>query len=131
MSSFIAKLTVAGKEYNLLNVNYELFQNIDETGRPSSITRGGKINFIIESSGSTEFFEWMTNSFEHKNGSVKFLKRDSNATLKELKFTEGYLISHYESFNSAGSSPVMEYFTVSAKVIELGNGVHDNEWPSN
>ncbi len=39
-----AILKVAGKSYNVLNVNYGLFQETDATGRPSTITRGGKID---------------------------------------------------------------------------------------
>lgn len=126
--SFKAKLSVGGKEFNVLNVNYGLFQETDATGRPSTVTRGGKIDVTIEGTGSTELFEWMTNSFERKDGSVKFFKRDSDATLKELKFTEGYLVKHKENFDSTGRSPLTETFTISARKIEMGTGVYENEW---
>jgi hypothetical protein len=126
--SFKAKLNVGGKEFNVLNVNYGLFQETDATGRPSTVTRGGKIDVTIEGTGSTELFEWMTNSFERKDGSVKFFKRDSDATLKELKFTEGYLVKHKENFDSTGKNPLTETFTISARKIEMGTGVYENEW---
>lgn len=126
--SFKAKLKVAGKEYNVLNVSYGLFQETDATGRPSTVTRGGKIEVIIEGTGSTDLFEWMTNSFERKDGSVVFVKRDSDATLKELKFTEGYLVKHRENFDSTGDNPLTESFTISARKIELGSGAYENEW---
>lgn len=60
--SFKAKLKVAGKEYNVLSVSYALFQETDATGRPSTVTRGGKIDVVVESTGEADFFEWMTNS---------------------------------------------------------------------
>ncbi|MFC4816877.1 MULTISPECIES: type VI secretion system tube protein TssD [unclassified Flavobacterium] len=126
--SFKARLSVGGKEFNVLNVNYGLFQETDATGRPSTVTRGGKIDVTIEGTGSTELFEWMTNSFERKDGSVKFFKRDSDATLKELKFTEGYLVKHKENFDSTGKNPLTETFTISARKIEMGTGVYENEW---
>ncbi|AZA53438.1 type VI secretion system tube protein TssD [Chryseobacterium sp. G0201] len=126
--SFKAKLKVAGKEYNVLNVSYGLFQETDATGRPSTVTRGGKIEVVIEGTGSTDLFEWMTNSFERKDGSVVFIKRDSDATLKELKFTEGYLVKHRENFDSTGANPLTESFTISARKIELGSGAYENEW---
>lgn len=126
--SFKAKLKVAGKDYNVLNVSYGLFQETDATGRPSTVTRGGKIEVIIEGTGSTDLFEWMTNSFERKDGSVQFFKRDSDATLKELKFTEGYLVKHRENFDSTGENPLTESFTISARKIELGSGAYENEW---
>lgn len=126
--SFKAKLNVGGKVFNVLNVNYGLFQETDATGRPSTVTRGGKIELTVEGTGSTELFEWMTNSFERKDGSVKFFKRDSDATLKELKFTEGYLVKHKENFDSTGENPLTETFTISARKIEMGTGVYENEW---
>jgi hypothetical protein len=127
--SFKARVKVAGKEYNALNVSYGLFQETDATGRPSTVTRGGKIDIVVEGTGSTDLFEWMTNSFERKDGSIVFLKRDSDATLKELKFTEGYLVKHKENFDSTGQNPLTETFTISARKIEMGTGAYENEWP--
>ena len=126
--SFSAKLNVAGKEYTVLNVSYGLFQETDATGRPSTVSRGGKIEVLIESTGETDFFEWMTNSFERKDGSIIYKKRDSDATLKELKFTEGYLVKHKENFDSTGENPLTEAFTISARKIELGGGEFENKW---
>lgn len=126
--SFKVKLKVSGKEVNVLGCHYALKQETDATGRPSSITRGGKITVTVESTGDTGFFEWMTNSFERKDGSIVFFKRDSDATLKELNFKEAYLIDYKENFDSTGDNPVTETFTLSAKEIALGTGKHANEW---
>ena len=126
--SFKVKLKVAGKERNVLGCHYSLKQETDATGRPSSVTRGGKITITVESTGDTAFFEWMTNNFERKDGSIVFLKRDSDATLKELTFTEAYLIDYNENFDSVGDNPVTETITLSAKEIGLGSGKHQNEW---
>jgi hypothetical protein len=126
--SFKAQLKVAGKVYNVLNISYGLFQETDATGRPSTITRGGKIDVVVEGTGATDLFEWMTNSFERKDGSVVFFKRDSEATLKELKFSEAYLVKHKEKFDSTGDNPLTEQFTISARSISLGDGEYKNEW---
>ena len=126
--AFKVKLKVAGKEFNILKVSYALFQETDATGRPSSVARGGKIDIEIEGTESPEFFEWMVNSFERKDGSIVFLKRDSEATLKELKFTEGYLVKHRENFEASGGQPLTESFTISARKIEMGTGAFENEW---
>lgn len=126
--SFKAKLKVAGKEYNILDVKYSLRQEVDATGRPSSVTRGGKIDVTVESTGETDLFEWMCNNFERKEGSVVYFKRDSDATLKELKFKEGYLIGFDEEFHAIDSNPLKTTFTISAKEITLGNASHVNEW---
>jgi hypothetical protein len=92
--SFSTQFVVGGKEYKVLKVSYDLAQETDASGRPSAVTRGGRIMLEVESTGGTELFEWMTNNFERKDGSVKFIKRDSNATLKELKFTEAYMVKY-------------------------------------
>jgi hypothetical protein len=126
--SFKSILKVAGKNYNVLSVNYGLFQETDATGRPSTVSRGGKIDITVESTGATDLFEWMTNSFERKDGSIVFYKRDSEATLKELKFTESYLVKHKEKFYSTGENPLTETFTISARKLEMGSGAFDNDW---
>jgi len=127
--SFKARLKVAGKELPVLHCNYSLKQETDATGRPSSITRGGKINVTIESTADTAFFEWMVNPFERKEGSIVFIKRDSDATLKELKFKEAYVVDYKEDFDAKSENPNCETFTISAMEIEVGNGKHQNEWP--
>ena len=126
--SFKAKLKVAGKEYNVLDCSYQMHQEVDATGRPSSITRGGRINISVESTQETDLFEWMCNNFERKDGSIVFFKRDSDATMKELKFSEGYLIKFDEKYDSANVNPMVVSFTVSAKEIAMGNGSHLNDW---
>ena len=126
--SFKCKLNVAGKERNIVSVDYGMLQETDVTGRPSSVTRGGKITITVESTGDTDLFEWMTNSFERKDGSIIFLKRDSEATLKELKFKEAYIVKYKEDFDAGGDNPLTETFTLSAKEIEMGTAKHTNEW---
>lgn len=126
--SFKTKIKVAGKERNVLNVNYSLFQETDATGRPSSISRGGQIEVTVEGTGETDLFEWMTNSFERKDGSIVFIKRDSDATLKELQFTEAYIVNYKENFDSVEENPLTETFVLSARSIKLGTGEHKNEW---
>jgi len=126
--SFKAKLKVAGKERNILSVDFGMLQETDPTGRPSSVTRGGKIHIVVEGTGETDLFEWMTNPFERKDGSIVFYKRDSDATLKELKFKEAYIVKYREDFDSTGDTPLKEVFTLSAREIEMGNAIHTNEW---
>ena len=127
--SFTSKFKISsGKERNILSVEYAMLQETDPTGRPSYVTRGGKIHLTVEGTGETDLFEWMTNSFERKDGSVVFKKRDSDATLKELKFKEAYIVKYTENFDSTGENPLTESFVLSAKEIELGNAMHINEW---
>lgn len=129
--SFKAKFKAASIERNILAVDFGMLQQTDPTGRPSSVTRGGKITLTVEGTGATDLFEWMTNSFERKDGSVVFVKRDSDATLKELQFKEGYIVKYTEDFDSTGENPLTETFVISAKEILMGGASHRNEWPDN
>lgn len=52
--SFTSKFKVAGKERNILSVEYAMLQETDPTGRPSSVTRGGKIHLTVEGTGETD-----------------------------------------------------------------------------
>ena len=126
--SFKAKFKAAGKELNILDCSYSLHQEVDPTGRPSSVTRGGQITVTVESNQETDLFEWMCNNFERKDGSIVYLKRDSDATMKELKFTEGYLIGFEEMFHAANTNPMSVTFTISAREITMGSGTFRNEW---
>ncbi len=126
--SFKAKLKVGGQEYNVLSCSYELHQETDATGRPSSITRGGKIRLTVESTADTSLSDWMFNNFERRDGSIVFLKRDTEATAKELKFSEGYMVKYLENFDSTGKNPMSESFIISAKSVAMGNGEHVNDW---
>ncbi len=126
--SFKAIFKVGGKEYNVLSCSYDLNQEVDATGRPSSINRGGRVNLTVESNEDTFFFEWQCSSFERKDCSITFTKRDNDATLKTLKITEGYLVKFKEQFDSTGTNPLITSFCISAREIESGQGKHINEW---
>ncbi|CAM3511342.1 type VI secretion system tube protein TssD [Zobellia roscoffensis] len=126
--SFKAKLNLGGKEYNILNCNYDLFQETDPTGRPSSVTRGGKITVTVESNDDTAGVELMMDNFGKKDGSITYTKRDTDAKLKEIKFTEAYMVKYRENFDASGTNPLTETFTLSAKELSIGGGQHQNEW---
>lgn len=126
--SFKAKFEVDGKEYRVLKCDYSLQQAVDDTGRPSSTTRGGLINLVVESTDDTSLFEWMCDSYMRKDGKITFNKRDEDAKLKELEFQEAYMIAYEESFDNVGSGSMVESFRLSAHTIKLGNGEHENEW---
>ena len=126
--SFKAKLKVGGNEYIVLNCHYGLNQETDATGRPSSVTRGGMITIEVESTSDTSLSDWMFNNFEMRSGSIVFLKRDTEATSKELNFNDAYAVKYHEHFDSTGKNPMVEKITISAREISIGNGEHTNEW---
>lgn len=127
--SFKAIFKVDGNEYNVLSCNYSMNQEYDVTGRPASVTRGGVVNIVLESTDDTSLFEWMCDSYMKKDATVTFNKRDENAKMKELEIKEAYLVGFSESFEGSGTGAMIQSLTLSAKTIKMGNGELDNEWP--
>lgn len=127
--SFEAKVSIAGKEARVLHASYSLNRDVDATGRPSSKVYGGKVTLEIEGTDDTSIFEWMVDQFQTKDGTITFLKRDSNSKMKELKWEKGYVVGFSESFDSTGQNPLTVTFTVSAEKITVGNASHTNPWP--
>lgn len=126
--SFKAILKMDGKEYRVLSCNYSLNQQVDVTGRPSSVVRGGIVNLVTESTDDTSLFEWMCDSYLKKDATITFNKRDENAKLKELHLAEAYMISYEESFDDSGAGAMIQSFSMSARNIKMGDGEHENEW---
>ena len=126
--SFKSVFEVAGKKLVVKHCSYDLTQEVDATGRPFAITRGGRIRLVVESTGETDLFEWMVNNFERKDGTITFFKRDTDSKLKELSFKEGYLVKFEESFDADNPNPMTVTFTISARELSMGNAKHVNEW---
>jgi Hemolysin coregulated protein Hcp (TssD) len=127
--SFLAKLTLDGEEYNVLNCAYSFSQNIDATGKPTALPRGGNISMLIESTGSTNVFDWMISPTQTKSGDIIFFKRDNKSKLKNLSFSDGHCIDYHEAFAHNGDNPMQITFTISAKKITLNDSVYEQNWP--
>ncbi|MCC6599671.1 MAG: type VI secretion system needle protein Hcp [Crocinitomicaceae bacterium] len=128
--SFNATLSIdGGEEVRLLHCSYSLNRDIDSTGRPSSMVRGGTITLEIESTEDTSLFAWMVDQYTVKKGKVLFFKRDSKTKMKQLEWEDGYLVSFTESIDSVGENPMTIHFTVSARKLVVGDAEHENPWP--
>lgn len=116
-------------EREVLKLDYALHQEADVEGRPSAITRGGKINVMVKSlnDGNADFFEWSCDPYTSKSGTLEFEKRDGT-NMKTLKFEDAYLVDYKESYDSIDENLQNEYFTISAKKIDIGGVFHENSW---
>lgn len=126
----ILTLKVDGlKERDVVHLNYNLNQETDVEGQPTSVVRGGKISFQVKSTndGNTELLEWMCDPYNFKGGSIEFLKRDGT-NMKTLKFQDATVVKYEETFNSLDETSQWEMVTISAKHIEIGAAVHENKW---
>jgi len=110
----------------ILTCDFSFSQEIDETGKPSSRPQGGLINITVESTDKETLAEWMFSKMGMKDGKIEFQLRNNKT--KVLSFKEGVCIAYNESFNAAGSIPMMVHFTISPNSIKLGSAEFKNEW---
>lgn len=127
--SFLAKLLLDGEEHNVLHCGFRFVQTTDATGKPTAMPQGGNVNLIIESTGATDVFEWMTSPVQTKSGTITFYRRDNMSKLKTLAFTDGHCVDYYETFNHNGDHPMQINFTISAKEVKLNDAQYLNNWP--
>ncbi len=127
--SFIAKLHLDGEEINVMHCGFRFSQNTDANGKPTSRAQGGSISLVVESTGSTHIFGWMTSSVEQKSGDITFYKSDSMSKLKTLKFIDAYCVGYYETFNHVDENPMQIQLTLSAREIQLDAVDFVNNWP--
>jgi len=127
--AFKATFSVDGEDYNVLSCSYHFFQETDVTGRPSSIVRGGQVTVSFEADKRVKVLEWMVDSWKLLSGTVKFFTRDSeSAIMKQIDFTDAYLVSFDEVFSHESSNPMVITCTLSAKELKVGSAEHKNDW---
>jgi hypothetical protein len=120
-----ANLKIDGKEYKVLEFEYEFVQPVKENGQPSARPSGGLIHFIIESPDDNDmhFHEWMLNKTEVKNGEFNVeVVEDGKASRKTISFKNAYCIRLYEYFNTTNGVQMYMKLTISAAEIGFGRG---------
>lgn len=128
--AFNAKIQLGSKEYDVLQCSFSLNRDVDAKGRPSSGVYGGTIHVEIESTEDTSVIESMVNSqFKPFSGKIVIKKTDEDAKMKELTFTDSYIIQYNEGINVVGNHPMTLSFVISARTLKLGNAEHVNDWP--
>lgn len=126
--SFLAKLNVDGKQYNILHCTYNFEQATDGSGKPAARPQGGQIMVTIEADGSYDLLHWMASSDQTKNGSVKFYKRDAMSRQEEVFFEKAYCTFLEAEFDAEDSAPFQKTIIISAKKLKIGDMTFENLW---
>jgi hypothetical protein len=126
--SFLAKLTLDGKIYNILEYHYNPNQQVDESGKPISKVFGGQITLTIESTQDKTFLQWAINPNMTKEGTIVFYKRDAMSKLLEIKFETAYCVHHIENFSSKGKEPMSQTIKISPGRVIYEDVEHEETW---
>ena len=104
--AFVATLILDGKipGYNLQECEYELFQPIDDNGKPRANPAGGIIKFIIKViTTDITFHKWMLSKSEVKQGDIVFTLPDE--TKRVIQFKLAHCVYLYEYFTNEETLP--------------------------
>ena len=122
-------------DVRVIDFSYSFNRDIDASGRPSGIVRGGTVQMTIESTKSAFLPTWMTLAQgKTKSGQIEIMDdTDDEKPIKTLRFRDAYLVEYGENFSWQGGENMMESFVISCREITIegegGPAVYENEWP--
>ncbi len=132
-----ARLTLDSlKDVRIIDYSYNFSRDIDASGRPSGMVRGGTVQMTIESSKSSFLPTWMVlGQGKTKDGQIKIMDDvDDEKPIKTIKFKDSYIVEYGENFSWQGGENMMESFVISCREITIegdgGAAVYENEWPA-
>lgn len=122
-------------KYELLECEYEFYQSLDESSKPSSRPQSGLIKFVMPAQGDDDmfFYNWMFNRAETHDGTIEMLisTDDNKKKYLHLYFQDAYMVNMYQYFNNSNSLLVRTKVTLSARKFTFGNATpaeFENEW---
>lgn len=131
------KLKVGGKCYGIVECAYEFNQIVDDSGKPTTRTKGGIITFVTPATSDEDlfFYNWMFRKVETHNGTFEFTvyTNSNKKSFKTVNFLNAYCIGLKDYFNDNDSKLMYTTVTLSAEIISVGEGVmgsaiFDNKW---
>ena len=129
------KVIIMGRQYGVVQAQYEFSQSTDETKKPSSRPRGGTITFVMPTTNDDDqmFYKWMFSKTEVKSGMFIFTvwTNQNRRSYKTVSFVNAYCISLKDYFNNSDSKLMYTTVTIVAEKITVGVGdiaIYDNEW---
>ena len=125
-----------GKKYELVEFEYEFYQSLDESGKPSSRPQSGLIKFVMPAQGDDDlfFYNWMFNRAETHKGTIEMLLStdDNQKKYLHLFFEDAYMVNMYQYFNNNNSLLVRTKVTLSARKFTFGGASSfENDWKIN
>ncbi len=125
--SFIRKLFVDGKAITLLNADWGVGKQADETGNPIANAIGGQFNVSFELAPKAgDFLEWAKTIDMTKNGEIIYYKDELLAIKHKLEFKKAYCLNFTVDADNEGRAIV--HITISAQEFTFDGVKFTNRW---
>ncbi len=137
MAAVEGKLTIGSRSYEVYECDYEFTQALDQTGKPTTRTRGGQINLVLRTTGDDDilFYEWMFRKSETKSGEIEIILsgEGEKKVTKSVHFADAFCVKLKDCFDSDSKNAVRmtTKVTLSAEKIHVGGylgAVYSNDW---
>jgi hypothetical protein len=120
-----------GKEYVILDVDYDLNKTVGSNGQVTGYPQCGTIRMTLIAPENEDMFLylWMKSTTEHKDGEIEFrVVQEGKTLIKMLKFESAQCIYLRENFNfSSESQLTISVSFIAKKVTFSGGGENSNE----
>lgn len=127
--AFNGKITLNGKEFDVLKSKVSCERDVDQKGRPSSHVYGVRIDVVVESTDDTSILESTFSEYKPFEGKLVHKQGNEDAEMKKVEFKDAYVIKYSEEFERKDKNPMSIAFTLTAREVACGGAVHKEEWP--
>ena len=122
-----AKLDIGdGREYDVIDCEYEMKQPGKDNNLPAGRPGGGLVHFTIlaQDDNNMNFHQWMVDKTLKKNGSITFSAvRDAKRSTKTVAFENAICINLNEHFDKHSEIEMVMRITLLAETLKFGSGV--------
>jgi hypothetical protein len=116
------KLFVDDLEFNVLEYDFDILQNADNTGLPNSKSTPQPFKFSIEATKHTTFYEWaIHSSMQKRHVKIVFSPVNGMGKSETIELLDVYCIFYQFKYSATGSQPAVEYFKLTPATM-LHNG---------
>ncbi len=130
--SFKAVLFINDERRNILNASQMFSRFTDVNNKPTTKPVGGKLEFIIESTGNDSFFYYnMFSPIQKCKGEIVFYKRDGLSTLFKMEFANAQILNLSEHFDSNDNIPLHMNISIGWGIIRIRDVIFEEKWNPN
>lgn len=127
MQSCKVALEIQGEKMELIEYSAEFSRSTDKKGCPCGPIHDGRFSFSLYGTSSTRLAELMLN-LSNKPFSGRILIYKAEGRLREILFTEGYIVHYKEHYTQKREGVLFINCAISARVIEIGDAYYNSMW---